>query len=72
VIAAMMRGAQIRFERAQLVVDAELQVEEARIDALDLDREGARSAFAGGDRVACHARNAQWSPRMGSLFFTKQ
>jgi hypothetical protein len=48
-------GAQVRFQRAQFVVDAELQIEKARIDALDLDREGAGSAFAGGDRITCHA-----------------
>jgi hypothetical protein len=40
------RGAQVRFERAQIVVDAELQVEEARVDALDLDRQGSRSALS--------------------------
>jgi hypothetical protein len=48
-------GAQVRFERAQVVVDTELQVKKARIDALDFDGEGSGRAFAGGDRITCHA-----------------
>ena len=48
-------GAQVRFQRAQFVVDAELKIEKARIDAFDFNRKGARSAFAGSHRIACHA-----------------
>ena len=48
-------GAQVRLQRPQIVVDAELQVEKARVDALDFNCQCACSTFAGGNRVACHA-----------------
>ena len=37
------------------------RIEEARVDALDFDRDGANRAFAGRHRVSGHAGNAQWS-----------
>jgi hypothetical protein len=57
--------AQHWLESAQVIVDTKLQIEKARIDALDFDGQGAAGRFTGDDGIAGHAADSQIESSVG-------